>query len=79
MPVDRITPEAIAIGLLACAAFGFLSIAAQVFPSVRIAIAVAYLLLGAIGGSIAYAKKELLTFYMIVTAALIGTITGALH
>lgn len=78
METDRITPEAIALGLFSCAAFGLLSVAARVFPAVRIAIVAIYLLLAAVGIPIAKAKEETATLFLIVTSSVIGVITGCL-
>ena len=78
MVVDRVTPEAIALGLFSCAAFGALSIAAQVFSAIRIAIVCVYVLLGVIGIPVAVARDEQATLLVIEGCAVLGTIAGVL-
>jgi hypothetical protein len=78
MEIDRLTPEAIALGLFSCAAFGFLSVAARVFPAVRIAIVAIYILLAAIGIPLAKAHGEEATLVLIAVPSLIGVIVGCL-
>lgn len=78
MENDRLIPEAIALGLLSCAAFGFLSIAARVFPAVRIAIVALYLLMAGVGIPIAKAKEETATLLLIAISSLVGVVTACL-